>query len=178
MKIIADRYADALADIALAQHSAPEVREQLAAFLDLLRESPELGILLENPAVPRPSKRAVVQTLVERLGAGHIARNFLLVVLDRRRMALLPEIQQSFDAKLDERQGITRADVSTARELGDAERETLRGALERLTGKRVEPLYRVDPALIAGAVVRIGSTIYDGSVRAQLERLRAQLALA
>jgi F-type H+-transporting ATPase subunit delta len=110
------------------------------------------------------------------LDASRTLRNFLCVVLDRRRTALLPEIQRAFDARLDERQGITRADVTSARELADAEKAELRGALERLSGQRVEADYRLDPALIAGAVVRIGSTIYDGSARAQIERLRARLA--
>ena len=145
-------------------------------FLELLRESPELRLLLESPAVPRTSKRAVIEELVARLGASRTLRNFLLVVQDRRRTALLPEIQRAFDARLDERQGITRADVTSARERSDAEKNELRGALERMTGRRVEALYRLDPALIAGAVVRIGSTIYNGSVRAQLERLRIRLA--
>ncbi len=175
MKIVADRYADALADVALAQNAASQVRRELADFLALMRESPELRVLLENPAVPRASKRGVIEALAARLGASPVMRNFLLVVLDRRRIALLGEIEAAFAEKLDQRQGITRADVTTARALDDAERQRLCGVLEQITGKHVEPEYRLDAGLIAGAVVRIGSTIYDGSVRAQLERLRAQL---
>jgi len=173
---LADRYADALVDVALSENNAAEVRRQLGDFLELLRESPDLRLLLDSPAVPRPSKRAVVESLAARMGANKTLRNFLMVVLDRRRTAMLPEIQAAFDTQLDARLGISRADVTSAHELSEAEKADLRGALEQITGKRVDAEYRIDPALIAGAVVRIGSTIYNGSVQAQLERLRAQLA--
>jgi F-type H+-transporting ATPase subunit delta len=88
----------------------------------------------------------------------------------------LQEVQQAFDAQLDDRQGITRVNVTSARELNDTEKTELRGALEHISGRRVEAQYQLDPALIAGTVVRVGSTVYDGSVRTQLERLRARLA--
>ena len=175
MRNLADRYADALADVALSQNAAAEVRQQLGDFLELLRESSDLHLVLDSPAVSRASKQGVVEALVARLDASRTLRNFLFVVLDRRRMALLPEIQRALDARLDERQGITRAEVTSAHELGDAEKDQLRAALERISGRRVEAQYRLDPALIAGAVVRIGSTIYNGSVSAQLDRLRLRL---
>jgi F-type H+-transporting ATPase subunit delta len=118
----------------------------------------------------------VAEALVARMGASRTLRNFLCVVLDRRRTRLLPEIQAALDRQLDERLGVTRAEVTSARELPDGEQARLRGVLERLTGRRVEAQYRQDPNLIAGTVVRIGSTIYDGSVRTRLEKLRHQLA--
>jgi F-type H+-transporting ATPase subunit delta len=173
---LADRYAAALADVAVEKNRADQVRQELAEFIALLHESPQLSVLLGNPAVPRASKHGVLEALVARLGAGRTLRNFLFVVLDRKRIELLGEVQQAFDAQLDERQGITRASVTSARELNDAEKTQLRGALEHISGKRVEAQYLLDPALIAGTVVRVGSTVYDGSVRTQLERLRAQLA--
>jgi F-type H+-transporting ATPase subunit delta len=173
---LADRYADALVDVALSQNAAPEVRRQLGDFLELLREAPDLRLLLDSPAVSRPSKRAVVESLAVRMGASKTMRNFLMVVLDRRRTALLPEIQAAFDTQLDERMGVSRAAVTSAHALSDVEKAELIAALAHITGKRVDAEYRIDPALIAGAVVRIGSTIYNGSVQAQLERLRAQLA--
>ena len=150
---------------------------ELRDFLALLRESPQLAILLGSPAVSRANKHAVAEALVERMGASRTLRNFLFVVLDQRRMASAAGDPAAFEAQLDERQGITRADVTSARELNEGEKKQLRAALERLTGRRVEAQYRLDPALIAGAVVRIGSTIYDGSVRTQLERLRARWSL-
>jgi F-type H+-transporting ATPase subunit delta len=173
---LADRYAAALADVAVAKNRADQIRQELADFIALLHESPQVGVLLGNPAVPRASKHGVLEALVARLGAGKTLRNFLFVVLDRERIELLREIQQAFDAQLDERQGITRASVTSARELDDVEKARLRGALEHISGTRVEAQYQLDPALIAGTVVRVGSTVYDGSVRTQLERLRARLA--
>lgn len=176
MRSLAEHYADALVDVALEQNAAAEIRQQLGDFLELLKESPSLHVLLGSPAVSKKSKQAAVQALINRLGASQAMRNFLFVVLDHRRIALLPEIQVAFDVRLDERQGIVRADVTTARDLSDAEKRDLSGALQRLTGRRVEATYRQDAALIGGAVVRIGSTIYNGSVQAQLERLRNRLA--
>jgi F-type H+-transporting ATPase subunit delta len=176
VKTVADRYAAALADVALAENDAGNIRRELADFLALLRESPQLGTLLGSPAVPKAGKRAVAEALVTRLNASRTLRNFLWVVLDHRRARLLPEIQQALDRQLDERLGVTRADVTSARELPADEQTRLRGVLEKLTGRRVEAQYRLDSNLIAGTVVRIGSTIYDGSVRTRLEKLRHQLA--
>ena len=175
MRTIAQHYADALAEVAISQNAAEQVRRELHDFLALLRESTQLGVLLGSPAVSRANKHGVAQALVERMGASRILRNFLFVVIDQRRVGLLPEIQQAFEARLDELEGVARADVVSARELNERERKQLRTVLERLSGRRVEANYELDPALIAGAVVRVGSTIYDGSVRTQLERLRIKL---
>jgi F-type H+-transporting ATPase subunit delta len=175
MRTIAQHYADALADVAISEKNAETVSRELRDFLGLLRESPQLGILIGSPAVSRANKHGVAQALVERMKASRTLRNFLFVVIDQRRMALLPEIQQAFEAQLDERQGVARASVISARDLKEGEKKQLRAVLERLSGRRVEAHYDRDPALIGGAVVRVGSTIYDGSVRTQLERLRARL---
>jgi len=175
VRTIAQHYADALAEVAISENSADKVRRELRDFLALLGESAQLGVLLGSPAVSRANKHAVAQALVERMGASRTLRNFLFVVIDQRRMGLLPEIQQAFEAKLDELQGVARADVTSARDLSERERKQLMTVLERLSGRRVEANYELDPRLIAGAVVRVGSTIYDGSVRTQLERLRVRL---
>jgi F-type H+-transporting ATPase subunit delta len=175
MRTIAQHYADALADVAISEKSAEKVSGEFRDFLALLQESAQLGILLSSPAVSRANKHGVAQALVERMKASRTLRNFLFVVIDQRRMSLLPEIQEAFEAQLDDRQGVARASVTSARDLKAGEKKQLRAALERLSGRRVEAHYELDPALIAGAVVRVGSTIYDGSVRTQLERLRARL---
>lgn len=176
MRNLADRYAAALADVALAENAADKIRGELADFMALLSESPQLGTLLTSPAVSRVGKRAVAEALVKRLGAGKTLRNFLCVVLDHRRTRILPEIQQALDRQLDERMGISRAQVSSANELPADEQATLVAVLQKVTGRRVEAEYKQDPELIAGTVVRIGSTIYDGSVRTRIEKLRHQLA--
>src|SRR3984893_1237569 len=175
MRTTAEPYADALAEVAISQKSADKVRRELRDFLALLRESAQLGILLGSPAVSRANKHGVAQALVERMKASRTLRNFLFVVIDQRRMGLLPEIQEAFEAQLDERQGVARANVVSARQLKEGEKKQLRAALERLSGRRVEAHYELDPALTGGVVGRGSSTIYDGSVRTQLERLRARL---
>ena len=129
MRTIAQHYADALADVAVSENTAPRVRGDLADFLALLRESPDLHTVLTSPAVPRKSKHAVAQALVEQLGASRTLRNFLFVVLDQRRMAFLPEIEIAFEAQLDERLGVVRADVTSAHQLDDAEKAQLGSAL-------------------------------------------------
>ena len=175
MRTIAQHYADALAEVAISQKEAEKVRGELRDFLALLRESAQLVILLGSPAVSRANKHALAQALVERMGASRTLRNFLFVVIDQRRVSLLPEIQQGFESQLDALQGVARADVISARQLKESEKKRIRAALERLSGRRVEAHYDLDPSLIAGAVVRVGSTIYDGSVRTQLGRLRSRL---
>jgi F-type H+-transporting ATPase subunit delta len=175
MRPVAEHYAAALAEVAIAQKNPQTVRREFSDFLALLGESEQLGTLLASPAVSRANKHAVAQALVERMKAGRTLRNFLFVVIDQRRVSLLPQIYQALEAQLDEQEGMARANVTSARQLDEDEKKQLREALERLSGRRVEAHYRLDPALIAGAVVRIGSTIYDGSVRTQLERLRARL---
>lgn len=176
MKALAQRYAAALAFVALDRHAAPQVKDEIAAFAGLLDESKDLRQLLANPAVPRAGKHAVIERLVERLGASRTTRNFLLLLVDHRRAALLPEIERAYESLLDAGLGVTRAEISTGEELLQRDRAALIQSLERLTGDKVEAKYLVDPAMVGGVRVRIGSTIYDGSVRAQLDRLRARMA--
>jgi F-type H+-transporting ATPase subunit delta len=172
----AQRYASALADIAVEQGAMEPVRKQLTGFRELTRQSPELRNFLANPAIAREAKRGAIEKIVSRMGASKILRNFLFVLVDHDRTLLLPEILAAFHDIILERQGIAEAQVKTAAELSASQKKDLGAALERLTGKKIEAQYELDPGLVGGAVVRIGSTIYDGSVRGQLERLRARLA--
>ena len=176
MKALAQRYARALVDVAVEQKKSEEIRKELVAFVEITRESADLRNLLASPAVPREKKHAVIDVLAKRMKSSKAVRNFLCVLVDNRRTALLGQIREAFEAQLLERLGVTHAQVTTARELGVSEKSELSKALERLTGKRIEAAYKLDAAMIGGAVVRIGSTVYDGSVREQLNRLRASLA--
>ncbi len=175
MKALAERYAGALVDVALANKQAEQVKKELSAFAALVRESPELHAFLSNPSIARASKHAAIEQLVKRMGASRTLRNYLFVIVDQRRAGLLIEIEQAFGALLDARQGITQATVTSAADLTAKERKELDSALAELTGRKVQAQYHTDAALIGGAVVKIGSTIYDGSVRAQLDRLRARM---
>jgi F-type H+-transporting ATPase subunit delta len=169
-------YAVALADVALAEKRPEDIRRELNDFLAMMAESADLRNFLASPAVPVESKQAVIAKLVERMGASQALRNFLYLVVDHRRVGLLGAIGEAFGQELNQRLGILVAEVSAARELAAEEKQALVSALERRTGKRIEASYQVDRALMGGAVVRIGSTIYDASVRSSLERLRARLA--
>ena len=175
---IANRYARALADVVLDASSGLEPREavrQLFEFEFLLAQAPELRTILLNPAVPPARKRAVISRLAEPLGASPLIRNFLCVVIDRRRIGVLSEIRQAFEDLLDERLGIVRADVTSPRQLSEEQRSRLREELAKLTGKQVRCEFEVEDNLLGGAVVQMGSTIYDGSLRGQLETLRQRL---
>jgi F-type H+-transporting ATPase subunit delta len=170
------QYANALADIVLEQGAAEAARKQLEDFLAAYRESTELRNFLATPAVTRQDKHAVIEKLVARLGASKIIRNFLFVVVDNRRAHLLPEIVESFEHLLRQREGIAEAKITSAVELSSKQKSTLLETFERLTGKKLQAKYALQPGLLGGAVVRIGDTIYDGSVRKRLNVLRAQLA--
>ncbi len=175
MKALAERYAGALVDVALEKNQADQVKQELADFAGLMRESAELHAFLSNPSIARGAKHAAIEEIVARMGASRTLRNYLFVIVDQRRAGMLIEIEQAFSRLLDARQGITQATVSSATELTEQERAELGAALERLTGQKVQAQFTTDVALIGGAVVRIGSTIYDGSVRTQLERMRVQM---
>jgi F-type H+-transporting ATPase subunit delta len=175
LKALAERYAGALVEVALENKQADQVKKELAAFAAMIRESAELHAFLSNPSIARASKHAAIEQLVARMGASRTLRNYLFVIVDQRRAGLLPEIEQAFSALLDARQGITQAMVTSAADLTAKERAELDATLAKLTGRKVQAQYKTDPTLIGGAVVKIGSTIYDGSVRAQLDRLRARM---
>jgi F-type H+-transporting ATPase subunit delta len=169
------QYANALADITLAQNAAEPVSKQLADFGAVYAESAELRNFLASPAVDRAAKHGVVEKLIARLGASKILRNFLFVVTDHQRTHVLPEIITAFQEVVRRRQGITEAEIRSAFELSAEQKAEFAKAIERLTGKRVETKYSLEPGLLGGAVVRIGDTIYDGSLRNRLNELRTRL---
>ena len=175
MKALAERYAGALVDVALENKQADRVKRELADFAALVRESPELHAFLANPSIARAAKHSAIEAIVARMGASRTLRNYLFVIVDQRRAGMLIEIEQAFSRLLDARQGITQATVISATELTSEERAELAAALGKLTGEIVQAQFTTDAALIGGAVVRIGSTIYDGSVRTQLERMRVRM---
>ena len=176
MKSASLQYANALADIVLEQGAGEPARKQLEDFAAAYAESAELRNFLASPAVGRPEKHGVIEKLVSRLGASRIVRNFLFVVVDNQRVHLLPEIVETFEHVLQRRQGVAEAEVVSAVELSSKQKSTLQQTLERMTGKKVQAKYTLEPGLLGGAVVRIGDTIYDGSVKNRLDVLRARLA--
>jgi F-type H+-transporting ATPase subunit delta len=170
------QYANALADIALAQGAAEPTAKQLNDFGTSYEQSAELRTFLASPAVSIEAKHTVIEKIIGRLGASRILRNFLFIIADSHRTQLIPEIIASFQQVLRQRQGIAEAEISSAVELNAAQKAEFAKTLARLTGKKIETKYSLDPALIGGAVVRIGDTIYDGSLRNRLNEMRARLA--
>ena len=176
---LANRYARALVDVAVKPGAAetPErIAVELADFLTAFRSSAELRSVLVSPAVAPEKKRSVLAGLGEKLGLGRTTQNFLRVVIDHRRLALVGEMLSAFQALLDERAGIARAEVTAAQPVEETQQAALAEKLSGVTGKRVRAQFAVDPALLGGAVARIGSTIYDGSVRGRLRAIGRRLA--
>jgi F-type H+-transporting ATPase subunit delta len=170
------QYANALADIALEQGAAEPVLKQLSEFNNAYQESAELRNFLASPAVERDAKHGVIEKLVARMGASKIIRNFLFIMVDNQRTALLPQMLESFQAVLQQRQGVAEANVVSASVLNDGQKSQLQQTFEKLTGKKIQAKYSQDPALLGGVQVRIGDTIYDGSLRNRLNQMRARLA--
>ena len=176
---VAHRYARALVDIVMASGSPLKPEDtvtQLAAVEALIRESPELRTALLTPAIQNSRKRAVMAKLLDELGAAPLIRNFVYVVIDHRRIAAIADIREAFELQLDERLGFVRAEISSAATLNEQLGAGLEAELAKLTGKRMRLHFDVDPDLLGGVVARIGSTVYDGSVRGELRQLGRRLA--
>ncbi|BDC50230.1 ATP synthase subunit delta [Bryobacterales bacterium F-183] len=176
--LIATRYAAALADSVTAagtQVVGHAAAEQLRSVEAAVRENGSLRAIFQNPAVSKPRKRAVIGRLSDGLGLSRQIKNFLFVTADRGRIGQLSEIREAFEEILDERLGFVRADISSATALDDGQRQRLEAQLARLAAKQIRPRYSVDPSLVGGVIARVGSTVYDGSVRGQLEVLRRRL---
>ena len=176
---VASRYANALVDVALgpkADADPPTIAAELKAFDAILASSAELRHALASPSVAVARKRAVITRIAERLGSGRITRNLLLVLNQHRRIDSLAAVIEAFEVLLDERLGFSRANVTSARELDAAQRQQLEMELGRLTGRRMRLKFDVDESLIGGVVARIGSTVYDGSVKGRLAMLARQLS--
>jgi F-type H+-transporting ATPase subunit delta len=172
---LARRYGSALADITLARNSADRAKADLATFIDVLHGSADLRNFLESPAVDRHAKQKVTEEVVTRMNLEPSVRNFIFLLVDHRRTEALDDMRQAFQDELNTRLGISEAAVTSARVLSAEQREQFTAALERRTGKKIEARFEEDESLLGGAIVRVGSVVYDGSVREQLTRLREQL---
>ena len=173
------RYARAFADVAESAHLDPQATQaQLRDFVETVVGSRDLRELLDNPSIEQGSKLKVLDAIAARLGLYAQARNFLAVVIEHRRLSELPQIIEEFRAIADKDSGAVEARITTARPLADADRKLLEAEVTRMAGANVRAIYTQDPALLGGAVVEIGSTIYDGSVRAQLEQLKQRMVNA
>jgi len=175
VQAVARRYASALTDVVLARNEAREVQGELEIWDGMLQSNPNLREVFANPTVTLDKKRAVLNRLIEISKPRPTTANFLKVLLQNQRLTELGEINRKFAQVLDERAGVVAATVTTARPIAEAAYEQLRGTLSSLTGKQVRIDFITDPELIGGVVTRIGSTVYDGSVRNQLQQVKEKM---
>jgi F-type H+-transporting ATPase subunit delta len=152
-----------------------QAAEELDSFQQMLSGTSELRNVLLSPAVPAARKRAVIAKFADMMPLSRIVRNFLYVLIDRRRIDILDEVVEAYKVILDERLGVVRADVRSARPLNPQQQSALQTELSQISGKQVRCNYAVDEDLLGGVVAKIGSTVYDGSVRAKLTALKQRL---
>jgi F-type H+-transporting ATPase subunit delta len=176
MAAVAGRYARAFAEV-VTDHKldVAKTTQDLVTFADLVQQSHELHNVLLNPAVEHKQKLGLLDAIMKRMGGGKLLRNFAAVLIEHKRIGQIGEIAGQFRKEMDQRMGIADAQVSSARALTAAEKKSLEQRLAAVTGKTVRATYAEDTALLGGAVVRIGSTVYDGSVRGQLRRIKEDL---
>jgi len=177
MASVASVYARAFADVVSQTGlDGGKVMGELRQLSALLRANPDLRRVWESPAIPADGKRGVLDRIVARERFSKSVRNFVAVLIDHRRTHFFDVIVTRMGHELNARMGFAEAQITTFRDLSESERRVLEGQVAKVTGKKVRAEYLRDPAILGGAVVRVGSTIYDGSVLGQLERIREQIA--
>ena len=172
----AARYARALFDVALKESDPVQIERDISSFAQLLAQNAELHNALTNPAIPASSKRQIVDVLAKRLTMASPAHKLLLLLADRDRLAVMPELLDIYRERLMEHQQVVRAEVTTAAPLSADRVAQLQKKLADITGRKVDMTTTVDPSIIGGVVTRIGSTVYDGSIASQLAKLREKLS--
>lgn len=175
---VARRYATALADVVVKSGETETIKTELLRWEELISSNTDLESAFSNPVIPHARKAAVLEGLLGKTKPSNATANFLRVLLQNGRLTDLREINERFALVLDERSGVVAAEITSSRELTDNEKTELRSNLEKLTGKTVNPSFTTDNGLIGGVVTRIGSTVYDSSVKTQLENLKAELVNA
>jgi F-type H+-transporting ATPase subunit delta len=176
--VVANRYARALVDLVAAPGSPLQPQEavaQVRAVAATVAGSAELRTALLTPAISNALKRAVMGRLFDEMSVSELIRNFVFVIINHRRIGLMAEIPEAFELLVDERLGFVRAEVKSASALDARRSASLEAELSRLTGKRMRLHFDVDSDLLGGVLARIGSTVYDGSIRGELQQLRRQL---
>ncbi len=177
--VVAYRYAHAFASVTAKQHlDLMAARQQMKDFADVFDANQDLREILMDPSIPSEQKLGVMDGIAEKLGMMREVRNFLAIIMDHMRLHELEIILAAYDQVADVDLGVTEAEVTSVRELEGDDRTNLEAQVAKLAGMKVRISYKLDPALLGGAVVRIGSTVYDGSVRTQLEQMKQTLVSA
>jgi len=171
----ANRYARALLDVALAEADPQVVEQQLAAVVDLFRGHADLWKVMTNPAVPVTRKQGIVSEMLPKLELSPVLNKLLAMMASRDRIPLLPDLLEAYRSRLMDHQKVVRAQVTSAVALPPDRVAKLEASLGVLTGRKVLMTTATDAAILGGIVTRIGSTVYDGSVKRQLEKMRERL---
>jgi F-type H+-transporting ATPase subunit delta len=175
VETVARRYATALADVVMSSGEGESVRAELKAWEQLIAGNGELEAVFGNPAIAAAKKEAVLERLITKSNPSKTTANFLRILLRNGRLTELAVINERLDAVMEERSGVISGEVISAHELDQPVRTELKTNLEKLTGKRVNLNYQIDQEIIGGVITRVGSTVYDSSVRTKLKNLREQL---
>lgn len=175
IETVARRYGTALADVVVKTGETDVITSELLQWEALLNTNADLHDVFSNPTIAHIRKENLLEKLIEKTRPSKTTANFLRVLLQNGRLTDLAEINEKFASVLEERSGVVSAEITSARDLPDDERSQLKVNLEKLTGKKVKVNFAINGEIIGGVVTRIGSTVYDGSVRTKLENLRQQL---
>jgi F-type H+-transporting ATPase subunit delta len=171
------RYARALADVVSGEKlSFEEIQSQLNDFAATWHESADLREVFLDPSFPATQKVAILDKLNARLKMSQPVRNFIAVLIEHNRLEGFAEILADFRREMNLRLGIAEVEVTTARKLDDGERKSLEAQVAAMANSAISPEFREDPALVGGVIIKIGSTVYDDSIRGRLNRLKEQLA--
>jgi F-type H+-transporting ATPase subunit delta len=177
MASVTNTYARAFTDVIFDQKlDVGKTLREVQDLSQLVAGSKELREVWEAPSIPAEQKRGLLDAIAAREGLSRPARNFLAVLIDHRRVQFLGPIAKQLEHELDQRLGFAEAEITSARELSEAERQALEAQVTKVTGKQVRARYIQDLSILGGAIVKVGSTIYDGSVKGQLERIRQAIS--
>ena len=171
----AGRYARALLDVVIKEGNPEQVEQELATLAELFSGNAELQKALANPAVPVAAKRKVVESVIARMKPTSALGKLLVMLADRDRLSLIPELADVYRERLMEHRQVISAEVTTAVPISAERVAQFEKRIAAATGSRVTMAASVDPALIGGAVARVGSIVYDGSIATQLSKMRERL---
>ncbi|MDQ6788374.1 MAG: ATP synthase F1 subunit delta [Acidobacteriota bacterium] len=175
VETVARRYAVALADVVTKTNDASGVQNELKQWEIMTNSNTDLLEVFNNPSIQQENKEKVLESLIERVKPSKTTANFLRVLLRNGRLTDISEINRKFASVLEERSGGVSAQITSARPLTEAQKTEIKINLEKMTGMRISPNFATDDTIIGGVVTRIGSTVYDGSVKTQLENLKQQM---
>ena len=175
VETVARRYASALADVVAKSGDTTTIQTELRQWETMIVSNRDLLEVFNNPAIQQENKEKVLESLIARSQPTKTTANFLRILLRNGRLTDIAQINEKFASVLEERSGVVSAQITSARPLSQLQQNEIQANLERMTGKRISPSFATDETIIGGVVTRIGSTVYDGSVKTQLENLKQQM---